>query len=192
MRQRSQTNFLPLVETVYSQSMKVDNYLASDEGNRGESVGVVAAQQDGCPPNGVHSLRADLRGVLHDGFAVPEPCRGSNEGAFIRGLSPRQMTACTGNPSSGPRVTPVDDDWPIMALEIKGGDPLLRRREGVLRRRGERPPVRFGLARTHLRQRLKLRIHRHPAPTVSVCARWSGSGTAGNSTGSSSTESSNR
>jgi hypothetical protein len=30
MRQRSQTNFLPLVEKVYSQSLKVDNYLASD------------------------------------------------------------------------------------------------------------------------------------------------------------------
>ena len=69
-----------------------------------------------------------IRGVLEFGVSyttvlpsMRPPGAGEGEpGAYIRCLSPRQMTALYGEPVEWePGVTPVDDDWPIMALEIK-------------------------------------------------------------------------
>lgn len=122
MKWRSQTNFLPLVLDVYSQSMKVDNYLASDTKDTAKTPwewwqrNKFDARHTGV-----------IRSVLGYGAAyvtvLPSlsPQRGGTPGAFLRGLSPRQMTCLYGEPiESTPGETPVDDDWPIMALEMKG------------------------------------------------------------------------
>jgi hypothetical protein len=119
MRWRSQTNFLPLVVDVYSQSMKVDNYLASDTKETAKTPwewwqrNKMDARQTGI-----------IRSVLKYGVAytavLPSMNPMGGSGAFIRPLSPRQMTCLYGEPMEWtPGETPVDDDWPIMALEIK-------------------------------------------------------------------------
>lgn len=120
MKWRSQTNFLPLVVDVYSQSMKVDNYLASDTKETAKGPwewwqrNKFDARQTGI-----------IRSVLTYGvsYATVLPSlspTGGQKGAFLRGLSPRQMHCVYGEPIEwSPGVTPVDDDWPILALEIK-------------------------------------------------------------------------
>ncbi len=123
MRWRSQTNFLPLVVKVYSQSMKVDNYLASD--TKETAKGPWSWWQR----NKMDARHTGLvRSVLQYGAAYatllpslnPDPVN-DTRGAFIRCLSPRQMTALYGDPIEWvPGQTPVDDDWPITALEVKG------------------------------------------------------------------------
>lgn len=120
----SQTNFLPLVLDVYSQAMKVDNYIASSTRDTAKSWewwkrNKMAAQQTGI-----------IRSVLAYGAAytvvtnsltpqgVSQP---PIKGALIRPLSPRKMTALYGEPIEWtPGLTPVDSDWPLMALEING------------------------------------------------------------------------
>lgn len=119
MKWRSQTNFLPLVLDVFSQSMKVDNYLSS---KTKETAGPwkwwqrnkMVARQTGI-----------IRAVLQYGAAFTtvlpsmSPVEGQ-PGAYIRAMSPRQMTCLYGEPMEWePGVTPVDDDWPILALEMK-------------------------------------------------------------------------
>lgn len=121
MRWRSQTNFLPLVVKTYSQSMKVDNYLASDTKETAEGPwewwqrNKMDARQTGI-----------IRSVLGYGVAYTvllssmNPMADGRKGAFIRPLSPRQMTCLYGEPMEWtPGITPVDDDWPILALEMK-------------------------------------------------------------------------
>jgi DNA-binding XRE family transcriptional regulator len=126
MKWRSQTNMLPLVVGTYSQAMKIDNYLASGTKDTAQvpwewwQRNKMDARQTGL-----------IRGVLKYGAAfttvlpslTPAAARRGPEqpGAFIRCLSPRQMTCMYGEPIEWtPGETPVDDDWPIMALEIKG------------------------------------------------------------------------
>jgi hypothetical protein len=125
MKWRSQTNLLPLVVGVYSQSMKIDNYLASDTNDTAKvpwewwQRNKMDARQTGL-----------IRGVLKYGAAFstvlpsltpPSQRRSPEKGAFIRCLSPRQMTCMYGEPVEWtPGETPVDDDWPMMALEMKG------------------------------------------------------------------------
>lgn len=126
MKWRSQTNMLPLVVGTYSQAMKIDNYLASDTKDTAKGPwewwqrNKMDARQTGL-----------IRGVLKYGAAfttvlpsmTPAAARRGPEkpGAFIRCLSPRQMTAMYGEPIEWtPGETPADDDWPTMALEIKG------------------------------------------------------------------------
>lgn len=124
MKWRSQTNLLPLVVDVYSQSMKVDNYLASD------TKDTATVPWEWWQRNKMDARQTGLvRGVLKYGVSyatvlpsmVPSSQESSSEkGAFIRCLSPRQMTVLYGEPVSWqPGETPVDDDWPMMALEIK-------------------------------------------------------------------------
>jgi hypothetical protein len=120
LKWRSQTNFLPLVVDVYSQSMKVDNYLASDTKETADvpwqwwQRNKFDARQTGI-----------IRSVLTYGASYVTVLPSLNPmspqtGAFLRGLSPRQMTCLYGEPMEWtPGETPVDDDWPIMALEIK-------------------------------------------------------------------------
>lgn len=120
----SQTNFLPLVVDVYSQSMKVDNYLASSTQSTAKSWqwwqrNKMAAQQTGI-----------IRSVLSYGvgYAIvtnsltPEGVdKPPAKGAVIRPLSPRKLTALYAEPIEWtPGVTPADSDWPIHALEING------------------------------------------------------------------------
>jgi len=122
MKWRSQTNFLPLVLDVYSQSMKVDNYLSS-------TTKTTAGPWEWWQRNKMVARQTGLiRGVLEFGVSYTTVLpsmrpTGSEEGelgAFIRCLSPRQMTCLYGDPIEWqPGVTPIDDDWPIVALEIR-------------------------------------------------------------------------
>jgi hypothetical protein len=119
MKWRSQTNFLPLVLDVYSQSMKVDNYLSSTTKETATpwiwwQRNKMVARQTGL-----------VRGVLEFGVSYTTVLPslnplGGEPGAYIRCLSPRQMTCLYGEPMEWePGVTPIDDDWPIVALEMR-------------------------------------------------------------------------
>ena len=69
-----------------------------------------------------------IRGVLEFGASYttvlpslqPEGAEPGEPGAYVRCLTPRQMTCLYGEPVEWePGVTPIDDDWPIIALEMK-------------------------------------------------------------------------
>jgi hypothetical protein len=118
MKWRSQTNFLPLVLDVFSQGMKVDNYLASDTKETASPWKWWQRNKFDARQTGV------IRSVLEYGVSyttiLPSMNPTGGSGAFIRGLSPRQMTTLYGEPMEwSPGETPVDDDWPILALEVK-------------------------------------------------------------------------
>jgi hypothetical protein len=119
MKWRSQTNFLPLVVDVYSQSMKVDNYLASSTKDTASPWRWWQRNKFDARQTGI------IRSVLTYGvsYATVLPSlnpQATDKGAFLRALSPRQMTCLYGDPVEWtPGETPVDDDWPIVALEIK-------------------------------------------------------------------------
>lgn len=119
MKWRSQTNFLPLVLDVFSQSMKVDNYLASDTKETASPWKWWQRNKFDARQTGV--IRSTLEyGVAYTTVLPSLNPAGGQSGAFIRGLSPRQMTTLYGEPVEWvPGQTPVDDDWPILALEIK-------------------------------------------------------------------------
>ncbi|MEU3011066.1 phage portal protein [Nocardia asteroides] len=127
MARKSQTNFLPLVLDTFSQALKVDNYLSGGEEPETAAPWVwwqrnkLDARQ-----TGIHRTAAQY-GVS---FATVLPSMTMDEeaapAAYVRGASPRQMTALYGerlewDPRKG---GPVDDDWPMIALEMKG--PMIR------------------------------------------------------------------
>ncbi|QFG08858.1 portal protein [Mycobacterium phage MalagasyRose] len=130
----SQTNYLPLVVDVYSQAMKVDNYIASSTRKTATpwvwwQRNKMAAQQTGI-----------IRSVLKygAGYAIalpslaPPGAEQPSPGVAIRAASPRQLTALYGEPIAWtPGVTPVDDDWPMVALETRGKAMRLIDEEGV-------------------------------------------------------------
>ncbi|MFC9892121.1 phage portal protein [Nocardia sp. NPDC127579] len=131
---KSQTNFLPLILDVYGQAMKVGNYLTA------VTVNELTQRRTGTPSGpwkwwqrnrmgagqtGIH------RSALHYGAAYAtvlpslrpsDATEGNETPVYIRGVSPRQMTALYAEPLEwDPRYGgPVDDAWPIMALEMKG------------------------------------------------------------------------
>lgn len=118
MKWRSQTNFLPLVLDVFSQSMKVDNYLASDTKETASPWKWWQRNKFDARQTGV--IRSTLQYGVAYTTVLPSLNPRGGSGAFIRGLSPRQMTTLYGEPVEWkPGETPVDDDWPILALEIK-------------------------------------------------------------------------
>ena len=123
LAKKSQTNFLPLVLDIFSQSLKVDNYLSSS----GQSARVWEWWQR----NKLDARQTGInRTALHYGVSYatvlpamnPEVREQGAPAAYVRGVSPRQMTAVYGERLEwDPRVeAPVDDDWPIMALEMNG------------------------------------------------------------------------
>ncbi|MBF6301177.1 phage portal protein [Nocardia amamiensis] len=138
LARKSQTNFLPLILDVYGQAMKVGNYLTGvtvDEltqrrtGTRSGPWKWWQRNRMGAGQTGIH------RSALHYGTSYatvlpslrPKDWTGGEEiPVYIRGVSPRQMTAIYGEPLEwDPRDGgPVDDAWPIMALEMKG--PMIR------------------------------------------------------------------
>jgi hypothetical protein len=122
LARKSQTNFLPLVLDIFSQSLKVDNYLSGSETPdvwQWWQRNKMDARQ-----TGIH------RTALHYGVSYvtvlpamnPQTVEQTESAAYIRGVSPRQMTALYGERLEwDPRVdAPVDDDWPMMALEMNG------------------------------------------------------------------------
>jgi hypothetical protein len=137
---QSQTNFLPLVLDVFSQSMKVDNYIASDTQDTASAWewwqrNKMSAQQAGIFRSvlaygaaycvalpSLSPFGPNAQGFLPGAPQVPVPAlERPAAGAFVRPLSPRAMTALYGDPIEWvPGVTPVDTDWPIVAMEING------------------------------------------------------------------------
>ena len=129
---RSETNFLPLVLDTFSQALKVDNYLTGDTagGDRGTAKAWQWWQRNqmDARQTGLH------RSTLHYGAAynliLPAMTPGQEQSdtpdVYMYPCSPRTMTATYGermlwDPANG---GPVDDDWPIMAIEVKG--PVIR------------------------------------------------------------------
>ena len=123
LARKSQTNLLPLVLDIFSQSLKVDNYLSGDS-----SGGDTPKVWEWWQRNKMDSRQTGInRTALHYGvsYATVLPAmnpQADSSAAYIRGVSPRQMTALYGDRMEwDPRVeAPVDDDWPIMALEMNG------------------------------------------------------------------------
>ena len=122
MAARSETNFLPLVLDTFSQVMKVDNYLSSDGADAGPWKWWQRNQMD-ARQTGLH------RSALHYGVAyaaiLPALTPGQEQSGaevFWKPSSPRQMTAVYGERMVwDPKVGgPIDDDWPLHALEING------------------------------------------------------------------------
>ena len=119
LARKSQTNFLPLVLDIFSQSLKVDNYLSGDS---------TPSVWEWWQRNKMDARQTGIhRTALHYGvsYATVLPAmnpRVTEPAAYIRGVSPRMMTALYGERLEwDPRVdAPVDDDWPIMALEMNG------------------------------------------------------------------------
>ena len=168
MKWRSQTNFLPLVLDVYSQSMKVDNYLSS-------TTKETAGPWEWWQRNKMVARQTGLiRGVLEFGCRYttvlpsmrPYGADPGPPGAYIRCLSPRQMTCLYGEPVEWePGVTPVDDDWPIVALEIKDAAIRLYDEEKVHFIGVKNvPESALGLDRGPVRRVRQLRVHRGPPP----------------------------
>lgn len=125
MAARSETNLLPLVLDTFSQVLKVDNYLPSST-TSDES----APAWQWWKRNQMNARQAGLnRGALHYGVAysviLPAMMPGqeaTGNSVYWHPASPRQLTAVYGermlwNPQ---QVGPIDDDWPIHALEING------------------------------------------------------------------------
>lgn len=144
--QRSQRNFLPLVLDTFSQTMKVDNYLASVSHESSPAWEWWQRNKMDARQAGIH------RAALHYGVAyaitlpsmAPEGAQ-SAEGAFIRGVSPRTLTALYGEPMEWPGSGPVDDDWPIMAIEVKGNQIRVYDEEQVHFIGAKRAPQRSGM-----------------------------------------------
>lgn len=120
LAQRAQTNFLPLVLDTFSQSMKVDNYFSGEGKTTAAPWMWWQRNKLDARQTGVH--RSALQYGASYVTVLPSLIPGAGDAAFIRGVSPRQMTALYGEPMEwDPRQdSPVDDDWPIMALEVKG------------------------------------------------------------------------
>ena len=126
---RSETNLLPLVLDTFSQVMKVDNYLPSIGEDRLADRESASAwkwwqrNQMDARQTGLHRA-ALLYGVSYSTVLPAMTLGQEQQGAnvFWHPSSPRNMTAVYGermvwNPQYG---GPIDDDWPIHALEVNG------------------------------------------------------------------------
>ncbi|WP_218721396.1 phage portal protein [Nocardia sp. MH4] len=126
LARKSQTNFLPLILDIFGQGLKVDNYLASGGQETGQPWTWWQRNRMDARQTGIH--RTALQYGVSYATVLPSLTSGDdqNPAAVIRGVSPRQMTALYGEPLEwDPRTGgPVDDDWPIVALEMKG--PMIR------------------------------------------------------------------
>lgn len=121
---RAQTNFMPLVLKTFAQGMKADNYYSGGTKETAAPWTWWQRNKMDARQTGIH--RCALQYGVAYATVLPSLVAGKDDAAFIRGASPRQMTALYGEPMEwDPRQdSPVDDDWPIMALEMKG--PMIR------------------------------------------------------------------
>lgn len=135
LARKSQTNFLPLVLKTFGQVMKVDNYLNGGtlDPDSGKRIQDTAAPWEWWQRNkfdarqtGVH--RTALQYGVSYVTVLPSlnPRDEGRESVMLRGVSPRQLTAVYGEPLEWDprRGGPVDDDWPILAMEMNG--PMIR------------------------------------------------------------------
>lgn len=118
---RAQTNFLPLVLDVFSQSMKVVGYYGSQDKDSGRPWRWWQVNQMDARQTGMH------RAVLQYGYAyctvtpgVTPHAEYTGDDVVIQGVSPRRMTALYGERLSRSGATPVDDDFPEVAVEVHG------------------------------------------------------------------------
>lgn len=134
LARKSQTNFLPLILQQYSQGLKVDNYLA---GGEMDPLTKKPIQDQAKPWEWWQRNKFDARqtgihyAALKYGVAYATVLPSMEPGikpalrtpsAYLRGVSPRQMTAIYGERMEwDPRVGgSVDDDWPMYAMEMNG------------------------------------------------------------------------
>jgi hypothetical protein len=132
LAQKSQTNFIPLILQQYSQGLKVDNYLA---GGEMDPLTKKRVREQARPWQWWQRNKFDARqtgihyGALKYGVSyvtvLPSMTPGvepalRTPAAYLRGVSPRQMTAVYGERMEwDPRVGgSVDDDWPLYAMEM--------------------------------------------------------------------------
>ncbi|MFF0546940.1 phage portal protein [Nocardia thailandica] len=127
LARKSQTNFLPLILDIFGQALKVTNYMTGgDEPRTAAPWQWWQRNKLDARQTGIH--RTALQYGVSYATVLPSLTSGDDvsPAAYVRGVSPRQMTALYGerlewDPRKG---GPVDDDWPIMALEMKG--PMIR------------------------------------------------------------------
>ena len=117
---KSQTNFLPLVLDTFAQGMKVDNYFSSTEAVTPDVWNQWQANQMDARQTGI--IRAALRDGVAYASVLPGMTPSSGQSSVvIRGHSTRQLTVLIDDRADwGPTDGPVDDTWPIIALEQKG------------------------------------------------------------------------
>lgn len=123
---RSQTNFLPLILDQFSQSMKVIDYYGDGQT---ESAGPWKHWQRNsmdARQTGIHRAALQYGEAFLSVLPALTPAGvEASPGVQMRGISPRRMVALYGDSVSwGSAGGPVDEDWPIVALEI--GDRSLR------------------------------------------------------------------
>jgi hypothetical protein len=106
---KARTNFLPLILDVFSQVMKVDGYI--------EANGTPSQVWDKYwQPNGLDARQTGIhRSALQFGASYATILPGDTA-PVIKGFSPLEMTAIYQDPTI--------DDWPMMALEVRG--PMMR------------------------------------------------------------------
>ncbi len=129
LARKAQTNLLPLVLDTFAQGMKVDNYFAGDGKSTARPWQWWQRNRMDARQTGI--IRAACRDGVSFGTVLPSmapgPLAADAQGAFVQGRSARQMTALYGEPMAwDPRagLPPADDEWPIIALEVKG--PMIR------------------------------------------------------------------
>lgn len=119
----SQALFLPLVLDTFAQSMKVDNYLAS---NHEQAPAWTHWQRNAMDAAQTGITRAAMQYgtsyavVLPGQFGAPGLRDGGGSAPIITGASPRSMSCFYGEAIGWPQEASVTTEWPIMALEIKG------------------------------------------------------------------------
>jgi hypothetical protein len=125
LARKSQTNFLPLILDTFGQSMKVDDYLPGTGQTSAPPWEWWQRNKFDARQTGVHRTALQY-GVSYVTVLPSMRPNDPSNGVYLRGVSPRQMTALYGEPLEwDPRTGgPVDDDWPIVAMEMNG--PMIR------------------------------------------------------------------
>lgn len=104
LRERSTVNFLPLIVSVIAQNLYVDGYRPAKSDDNAAPWATWQANRMDARQHGLH------RSVLTYGAAYTVVLPGQPK-PVIRPVSPRRMTALYADP--------VDDEWPLFALEEK-------------------------------------------------------------------------
>ncbi|MEY8577220.1 phage portal protein [Corynebacteriaceae bacterium 6-324] len=112
--QASQTNYLPLILDVFSQSLKVKGFYSS-EAKESSSWQWWLRNKMNARQTGLH------RSTLQYGTGYAAVSRGGDDGysPVISLASPRQMVALYGEDHYWPGADGVSTEWPIIAAEIK-------------------------------------------------------------------------
>lgn len=108
----SQTNYLPLILDVFSQSLKVDNYYTSASEESGVWQWWIRNQMN-AKQTGLH------RATLQYGTGYAVVARGQGSQPLISLASPRQLVTLYGEEFYWPGEGGLSTEWPLLAAEIK-------------------------------------------------------------------------